>query len=128
MESNLKYTPATIALSKTAFSIPLYQRLFEWEVPQITQLLNDLYEGFKQKPNEPYYIGMLTAHKNDLVDGQQRFSVLMLMAIAFNWDKKFHILIVTDETNAPCVVRKVTTIFSVEFCGIIENKNKSFPN
>ena len=97
MESNLKYTPATIALSKTAFSIPLYQRLFEWEVPQITQLLNDLYEGFKQKPNEPYYIGMLTAHKNDLVDGQQRFSVLMLMAIAFNWDKKFHILIVTDE-------------------------------
>ncbi|MEI7505157.1 MAG: DUF262 domain-containing protein, partial [Paludibacter sp.] len=83
MESNLKYTPATIALSNTVFSIPLYQRLFEWEKPQITQLLNDLYDGFEQKPNEPYYIGMLTAHNNDLVDGQQRFTVLMLMAIAF---------------------------------------------
>jgi hypothetical protein len=102
MESNLKYTPATIALSKTVFSIPLYQRLFEWEKPQITQLLNDLYEGFNQKPNEPYYIGMLTAHNNDLVDGQQRFTVLMLMAIAFNWDQEFHNLNTTcDEKNEP---------------------------
>ncbi|MFZ4797858.1 MAG: DUF262 domain-containing protein [Bacteroidia bacterium] len=80
-----RYTPATIATSQTTFSIPLYQRLFEWDKVQITQLLNDLYAGFEQKPNEPYYIGMLTAHNNDLVDGQQRFTVLMLMAIAFDW-------------------------------------------
>ncbi|NVN95557.1 MAG: DUF262 domain-containing protein [Bacteroidetes bacterium] len=80
-------TPATIAASQNTFSIPLYQRLFEWEKVQITQLLKDLYVGFNQKPNEPYYIGMLTAHNNDLVDGQQRFTVLILMAIVFKWDE-----------------------------------------
>lgn len=83
MMSNNKYTPETIACGTTTFSIPLYQRLFEWDKEQITQLLNDLYSGFDHKRDEPYYIGMLTTHKNDLVDGQQRFTVLMLMAIAF---------------------------------------------
>lgn len=81
-----KYTPSTIG--QFEFSIPLYQRLFEWEASQIEQLLSDLYESFKLNAKKPYYIGMLTVHvegdhKYSLVDGQQRFTVLTLMALAF---------------------------------------------
>jgi len=83
------YTPALVAVAPIRFSIPLYQRLFEWQEPEITQLLKDLQTAFENTPNQPYYIGMLTAFKQgdgfDLVDGQQRFTVLMLMGIAFGW-------------------------------------------
>lgn len=79
------------------FNIPLYQRLFEWEDAQIKQLLADLQEHFKSsKEMSPYYIGMMTGNKNgnivDLVDGQQRFTAIMLMAVVLrkyysNWEK-----------------------------------------
>lgn len=77
---DLRLTPETIG-NKT-YRIPLYQRLFEWDSERITQLLNDLKE---QPANKAYYIGMLTSTaKNDLVDGQQRFTVMMLMGIALS--------------------------------------------
>lgn len=88
-----KYTPAT--LGNTLFSIPLYQRLFEWSESEINQLLSDLYDSYKaskdKKKDLPYYIGMLTVfvgngRRVDLVDGQQRFTVMMLIAIALNWE------------------------------------------
>ncbi len=78
--SDLRLTPATIG--DRTYSIPLYQRLFEWDGERIIQLLNDL-KG--QPEGKAYYIGMLTAtSKNDLVDGQQRFTVMMLMGIALS--------------------------------------------
>jgi hypothetical protein len=83
-----KYTPKTI---DKKFIIPLYQRLFEWEDAQVLQLLNDLYSSYKKAPENPYYIGMLTAFKANgeerysLVDGQQRFTVLTLIGIVFGW-------------------------------------------
>jgi hypothetical protein len=90
MECN-RYTPKEIGEDTIRFSIPLYQRLFEWEKPQIIQLLNDLKSSFDKDSNKPYYIGMFTVYKRnngfDLVDGQQRFTVLMLMGIAFKWNK-----------------------------------------
>lgn len=89
-----RYTLKELAASSVYFSIPLYQRLFEWGEEQVIGLLNDLKEHFYKNPHKPYYIGMFTVtkHKNDdgknmydLVDGQQRFTVIMLMAIAFDW-------------------------------------------
>lgn len=85
-----KYTPETI---DRFFSIPLYQRLFEWEETEIIQLLSDLFSSFKKDSSAPYYIGMLTVYKGaseerySLVDGQQRFTVLCLMGIAFGWEE-----------------------------------------
>tara|TARA_R110002020_G_scaffold404266_2_gene614334 strand:- start:3611 stop:5431 length:1821 start_codon:yes stop_codon:yes gene_type:complete len=85
-----KYTPASIDKS---FVIPLYQRLFEWEESEISQLLLDLHSSFKKDSTTPYYIGMLTVHQGDssphysLVDGQQRFTVITLMAITFGWEE-----------------------------------------
>ena len=90
-----KYTPATIG--KWLFEIPLYQRLFEWTENEIKQLLSDLYDSYlKAKAaknlNRPYYIGMLTVYQGekkqrlDLVDGQQRFTVMTLISIARKWE------------------------------------------
>jgi hypothetical protein len=87
-----KYTPASIEKDiEKQFSIPLYQRLFEWQESEIIQLLNDLKTASENEVKQPYYIGMLTAYKKsngfDLVDGQQRFIVLMLLGIYFKWEE-----------------------------------------
>ena len=75
---DLRLTPETI--DNRTYRIPIYQRLFEWDSERIIQLLNDLKE---QPADKAYYVGMLTSTaKNDLVDGQQRFTVMMLMGIA----------------------------------------------
>ena len=71
------------------YQIPIYQRLFEWDQEKIEQLLNDLYISYKKEPDNPYYVGMLTstidgedlAEGNNLVDGQQRFTVMTLIGL-----------------------------------------------
>lgn len=82
----MKYTPEKIvngnSQNYTSFTIPLYQRLFEWDEDNVMQLLNDLYKSYKDDKNSDYYIGMLTATQSvpahHLIDGQQRFTVMML--------------------------------------------------
>ena len=75
--------PEKIAGTDNVYSIPIYQRLFEWDKPRITQLLDDMYRTFIKSPETPYYIGMLTSNdNNELIDGQQRFTVTMLLGIA----------------------------------------------
>ena len=69
------------------FSIPLYQRLFSWGEEQVNGLLYDLKNHFKPTCDDgtPYYLGMLSCIKSgnyyDLIDGQQRFTVMTLLAI-----------------------------------------------
>lgn len=91
----MKYTPASIVENNLLFTIPIYQRLFEWDEENILTLMNDLLQAFeKSKGSEDYYIGMLTSKLengcNELIDGQQRFTVLMLIACALkeykNWE------------------------------------------
>lgn len=78
-------TPQSIANTPTKYSIPMYQRLFEWRRDAVRGLMIDLYNSYKKREGtERYYIGMVTSTaKNELVDGQQRFSVLMLLGIQF---------------------------------------------
>ena len=84
-----KYTPKDI--QEQQYSIPLYQRLFAWTPKEVGKLLSDLKEHFESKrfktEKNAYYLGMLTAIERksciDLIDGQQRFTVMMLLAIAF---------------------------------------------
>lgn len=77
----MKYTPEIITKNKFCYSIPIYQRLFEWSTENILTLLEDLKKEFEQTQGQrDYYIGMLTSTKdNELVDGQQRFTVMMLL-------------------------------------------------
>ena len=57
--------------------------------------MKDLYQSYTKDNTKPYYIGMLTVYEDNgvyvLVDGQQRFTVLMLMGIVFKTEcwKKF---------------------------------------
>ncbi len=76
----MKYTPEIIVAEDMSFSIPLYQRLFEWNKGHVEQLLNDLLKSFENSKEEDYFVGMLTSANGQLVDGQQRFTVIMLMA------------------------------------------------
>ena len=42
----MKYTPCTI--NDAEYSIPLYQRLFEWGSENVAQLLDDLQSAFEK--------------------------------------------------------------------------------
>lgn len=91
-----RYTPAIITAENYTFSIPLYQRLFAWGEEQVNGLLHDLKNHFDKEGEVPYYLGMLSCIEKggryDLIDGQQRFTLMMLLGIVFQkegngWDK-----------------------------------------
>ena len=92
-----RYTPELLVNENLEFSIPLYQRLFTWGEEQVLGLLNDLRDHFEKdhskKRETPYYLGMLSCIKKggryELIDGQQRFTVMMLMGIVLkdNFDE-----------------------------------------
>ena len=89
MQNMNKFTPSDIKEQK--FCIPLYQRLFAWTPKEVEKLLFDLKEHFDSErfknDNTPYYLGMLTTIERngctDLIDGQQRFTVMLLLAVVF---------------------------------------------
>ena len=93
MAENKSYciVPADVANEKKHmfFRIPLYQRLFAWSPFEVNQLMEDLKNHFKkhESDSKKYYIGMLTVVKQDgrldLIDGQQRMTVLSLLSIGF---------------------------------------------
>ena len=106
MASNESYriTPKSIVDDKILFRIPLYQRLFTWGERQVRQLMEDLHVHFEKPIKKAYYLGMITVVRQgerlDLIDGQQRTTVLMLLAIGLmktlpeseikqNWSKLF---------------------------------------
>ena len=68
-------------LSNDSYIIPIYQRNYEWEQPQIERLIRDINSIGE---NERYYLGTLVTFKRndgsyELVDGQQRHTTLNLI-------------------------------------------------
>lgn len=81
-------------IEKFGFVIPSYQRPYVWSDMEVEKLLGDFYKAYKayQKDKESnYYIGTIltkeTAYEAELIDGQQRFTTLWLIAFVF-WTKK----------------------------------------
>ena len=75
------------------FEVPVYQRLFAWTDDQFDQLLLDLKEA-KAKNLDEYYLGVITVvedfdgsvvKRRLLVDGQQRLTVLTILAGVLGW-------------------------------------------
>jgi len=92
--TTLVQTPEAILTQHIAFEIPAYQRAYVWGGDGVLKLLQDIEQAFLAKEHQ-YYIGtVLTAklmekankdaqHSFELIDGQQRMTTLMLIAIAF---------------------------------------------
>ncbi|MDX9744110.1 MAG: DUF262 domain-containing HNH endonuclease family protein [Arcobacteraceae bacterium] len=70
--------------SDIKFNIPIYQRLYVWKEDQVKRLLEDTFSAFESIPDNYYYLGSVIVVKNgdryDLIDGQQRFTTLWLIA------------------------------------------------
>lgn len=68
------------------FNIPIYQRLYVWGKEQIETLLNDLWEACQEEKPE-FYLGSTLVMERDgyfeLIDGQQRFTTLWLISLAW---------------------------------------------
>lgn len=80
------YTLNQVVTEGLLFNIPRYQRLYVWEDEQVETLFNDLHTACTVG-KDMYYIGGVILVKNkcnnelyDVVDGQQRFTTLWLMA------------------------------------------------
>jgi len=88
-----KFETELYTLEKLAdhrFIIPPYQRPYVWGDEQINKLLYDFYEAFT-RDDKYYYVGtVLLSELEDgdkkiyqLIDGQQRFTTLWLIAVSF---------------------------------------------
>ncbi len=49
--------------SKDQYSIPIYQRNYAWEEDQISQLIQDIFDVYKENNN--YYLGNLIVYKRE---------------------------------------------------------------
>lgn len=81
--------------NKQTYIIPMYQRNYAWGEKEIDQLILDIQDYQKQpdqlnqgqtQGNEKYYIGTLVVFEcsdgtYEIIDGQQRFTTLTLLAI-----------------------------------------------
>lgn len=72
------------------YVVPMYQRNYAWGEGEITQLLQDVLDYQSKKniegTNQTYYIGTLVVYARadgtfEVIDGQQRFTTLSLLAI-----------------------------------------------
>ncbi len=97
MSSNPKadqFSPLSLSLSDVftnndpIYQIPDYQRPYSWTEEQVCQLWEDLYEAYKnnledEEVNSNYFLGSLIVIQKemaeDVVDGQQRLTTLMIL-------------------------------------------------
>ncbi len=69
------------------YTIPLYQRNYNWGNNEITSFLQDIYHAFRTNPLQNYYIGSLIVFRGkygterfEVIDGQQRLTTIHLIA------------------------------------------------
>ena len=57
---------AKVFSSDFQYSIPDYQHPYSWEEEHVKQLFDDLYEFYKQKTDESYFLGSIVVIKKIL--------------------------------------------------------------
>lgn len=94
MSKVLDFNVRELLTDASTYWIPMYQRNYAWGEGEINQLIQDV-QDYQEKSQEksrnditrqPYYIGTLVSferndHSYEVIDGQQRFTTLTLMAI-----------------------------------------------
>lgn len=72
------------SLQNYNFSIPTYQRPYVWQDEQVKKILDDFYKSYQQDKDNTYFIGTILtkeqSNEAELIDGQQRFTTLWLIA------------------------------------------------
>ena len=84
------------------FYVPTYQRGYRWDVKQVEDLLNDLYE-FKNTANtsagEFYCLQPIVVKKNgekyEVIDGQQRLTTILIILKYLNQRRTYSIYYAT---------------------------------
>ncbi len=85
-----------VAEDDAYYQIPIYQRPYQWGKEQCKELLNDLFENYKDYRKDDYFCSSLVFIQSDegnktydIVDGQQRLSTFILLAkvLATLYDK-----------------------------------------
>ncbi len=101
MTNNIKVETEVLTLKKVhkkyQFIIPCYQRPYTWSDEDVLKLFDDIKTAHDTDKKSNYFIGtVLTSLDNsiyELIDGQQRITTLMLIAIAFKSAKLVHPLV-----------------------------------
>lgn len=101
MENNLEqvkeFSVKNLLSNSGEYVIPVYQRNYAWEEPQIRQLVKDVIDSINKDEGKKYYIGTLIVDKTKIdnvelletIDGQQRLTTLNIIAIALKKHKDF---------------------------------------
>ncbi len=108
------------------FIIPSYQRGYRWSESQVTDLLNDILDFYKEKSNEEFYCLqplMVTKKEGEteweVIDGQQRITTVYLILNYFN-------LRLLPEHREPIYsINYKTRTKSIEF---LQNPNEDLQN
>lgn len=83
----LSFRVKELLADSSRYLVPMYQRNYAWGEGEINQLIQDVQDYQHHKPNQPYYIGTLVVFERsdgqfEVIDGQQRFTTLTLLAFA----------------------------------------------
>ncbi len=81
-----------LSQNKTQFVIPVYQRNYDWSVPQCSQLLNDILDVGRKKTDNHFIGSIVYIHDGIftsaevkpfvIIDGQQRLTTISLLYLA----------------------------------------------
>lgn len=93
MKANESKVEDFLSSNKTQFVIPVYQRNYDWTIPQCKQLLDDILEVGRITKKNAHFIGSIVYIHDDvytssrikeltIIDGQQRLTTLTLIYIA----------------------------------------------
>lgn len=87
IEQSKPFTILQLLSEDVDYQIPVYQRNYAWGRPQIQAMIQDVYDYYLKSLTSPenYYIGSLVVAKKEhyfeVLDGQQRFTTLNLLAL-----------------------------------------------
>jgi hypothetical protein len=87
------FTVQTLLQDDAVYLVPMYQRNYAWDKGEIDQLIQDIQDSQQKNTSANYYIGTLVVFKRnngsyEVIDGQQRFTTLSLIATCLKNGKK----------------------------------------
>lgn len=110
-----------MATNKAQFIIPVYQRNYDWSIPQCKQLLNDIINAGSSESINAHFIGSIVYIHNDIytssnikeftiIDGQQRLTTFTLLYLSlYQLAKEMNNQGLMDEINETYLINKYSS-------------------